>query len=241
MKNIFILLCFLLPEALFAQTAKHDTARLIITDYVYRKGEDPLYVIDGKPVHGVPKINPDSIASIDVLKGDSATSIYGQRAINGVVIIHKKVSVKPVDLPKKDTLYVVDGVVVDSIKNINPGSIVCVDVLKEDELKSAIFCNPMKCVVIVVTDSGATKAYKKKFSAYSKSYKKYIEAYGENNKLTYVLNGTPLQSNSKETISKLYALDKKNIKRVLFRMTRDVHSGVSPMVKVIITTKNMAN
>ena len=54
-------------------------------------GNNPLYVIDGYPTTGgVNNINPNDIASIDVLKDASATAIYGIRAANGVVIITTK-------------------------------------------------------------------------------------------------------------------------------------------------------
>lgn len=52
---------------------------------------DPLYVVDGYPISGgINTINPDDIATIDVLKDASATAIYGNRASNGVVIITTK-------------------------------------------------------------------------------------------------------------------------------------------------------
>ena len=58
-------------------------------------GNDPLYVVDGYPVStGINTINPNDIASIDVLKDASATAIYGIRAANGVVIITTKKGVK---------------------------------------------------------------------------------------------------------------------------------------------------
>lgn len=54
-------------------------------------GNGPLYVIDGYPVSGgINNINPNDIATIDVLKDASATAIYGIRAANGVVIITTK-------------------------------------------------------------------------------------------------------------------------------------------------------
>ncbi|QEM10946.1 SusC/RagA family TonB-linked outer membrane protein [Mucilaginibacter rubeus] len=52
---------------------------------------DPLYVVDGYPITGgLNNINPNDIASMDVLKDASATAIYGVRASNGVVIITTK-------------------------------------------------------------------------------------------------------------------------------------------------------
>ena len=73
-------------------------------------GNEPLYVIDGVPVtssanetntgtlqtqgmrgvNPLAAINPDDIESIDVLKDASATSIYGARAANGVILITTK-------------------------------------------------------------------------------------------------------------------------------------------------------
>ncbi len=58
-------------------------------------GNAPLYVIDGYPTSGgINNINPNDIASIDVLKDASATAIYGIRAANGVVIITTKKGLK---------------------------------------------------------------------------------------------------------------------------------------------------
>lgn len=54
-------------------------------------GNNPLYVVDGYPTTGgINNINPNDIASIDILKDASATAIYGIRAANGVVIITTK-------------------------------------------------------------------------------------------------------------------------------------------------------
>ncbi len=52
---------------------------------------DPLLVIDGVPTD-VPlnTLNPNDIASIDVLKDASASAIYGSRGANGVVMITTK-------------------------------------------------------------------------------------------------------------------------------------------------------
>jgi TonB-linked SusC/RagA family outer membrane protein len=52
---------------------------------------DPLFVVDGIPYGGtLNDINPDDIASLDVLKDASATAIYGSRGANGVVLITTK-------------------------------------------------------------------------------------------------------------------------------------------------------
>ena len=52
---------------------------------------DPLYIIDGVPTKaGMHELNPNDIASIQVLKDASSASIYGSRAGNGVIIITTK-------------------------------------------------------------------------------------------------------------------------------------------------------
>lgn len=56
------------------------------------QNNDPLYIIDGTPVQEsfANWLNPNDIASIQVLKDASAASIYGSRANNGVVIIETR-------------------------------------------------------------------------------------------------------------------------------------------------------
>ncbi|XOV91012.1 MAG: SusC/RagA family TonB-linked outer membrane protein [Bacteroidota bacterium] len=53
---------------------------------------DPLYVVDGiiGVSNALKNINPQDIASIDILKDASATAIYGTRGANGVIIITTK-------------------------------------------------------------------------------------------------------------------------------------------------------
>lgn len=76
-----------------------------------RAGNNPLFVVDGVPLSGdnttagggdvggyggsssrnpLNFLNPNDIASIDILKDASATAIYGSRGANGVVIITTK-------------------------------------------------------------------------------------------------------------------------------------------------------
>ncbi len=85
------------------------------------QNNQPLYVIDGVPVNNgfananstqvktsvnrtvdfgnaASDINPDDIESINVLKGAAATSLYGSRAANGVIVISTKSGKKNQDL-----------------------------------------------------------------------------------------------------------------------------------------------
>lgn len=51
---------------------------------------DPLYVIDGYPSSGDLLLDPEDIASIEVLKDAASAAIYGSRAAGGVVLITTK-------------------------------------------------------------------------------------------------------------------------------------------------------
>jgi len=51
---------------------------------------DPLYVIDGIETSNLNGINPNDIATIDILKDASSLAIYGQKGSNGVILITTK-------------------------------------------------------------------------------------------------------------------------------------------------------
>ena len=71
------------------------------------QGNQPLIVIDGVPMtngsvnssslnggfdfgNGLNAVNPEDIANMEILKGSSATALYGSRAANGVIMITTK-------------------------------------------------------------------------------------------------------------------------------------------------------
>lgn len=54
-------------------------------------GTSPLIVVDGTIYYGaLADINPQDVATIDVLKGASAAAVYGAKAANGVIVISTK-------------------------------------------------------------------------------------------------------------------------------------------------------
>ena len=53
-------------------------------------GVDPLYVVDGQQLENIDNLNPNDIASIEVLKDGASAAIYGSKSANGVVIITTK-------------------------------------------------------------------------------------------------------------------------------------------------------
>lgn len=88
-----------------------------------RANNNPLYVVDGFPLNGADTsagasgsdigasaatnplsfLNPNDIASIDILKDASATAIYGSRGANGVVLITTKRAKQGVQLLEFNT------------------------------------------------------------------------------------------------------------------------------------------
>lgn len=89
-------------------TGAGGSSRVIIRGNSTLTGNNqPLYVVDGIPIgndnngaaslwggsdggDGISSINPDEIESISVLKGGSATALYGSRGGNGVILITTK-------------------------------------------------------------------------------------------------------------------------------------------------------
>ena len=53
-------------------------------------GNDPLIIVDGLQGANINQLNPNDIASMEILKDASATAIYGSRGSNGVILITTK-------------------------------------------------------------------------------------------------------------------------------------------------------
>ena len=69
------------------------SSRILIRGLTTLGNNDPLYVIDGVPTKRqevFASLNPATIESIQVLKDASASSIYGSRAANGVIVVTTK-------------------------------------------------------------------------------------------------------------------------------------------------------
>lgn len=56
--------------------------------------KEPLYIVDGTPVTNSVDFNPDDIESVNVLKGPTASALYGQRGDAGVVLVTTKKGTK---------------------------------------------------------------------------------------------------------------------------------------------------
>ena len=94
-------------------TGPGQSSSVVIRGYASLTGDNqPLFVVDGTPINnftdtrtntsgissnmnidygnGAAELNPDDIESVSVLKGASATALYGSRAANGAIIITTK-------------------------------------------------------------------------------------------------------------------------------------------------------
>jgi len=72
-------------------SAKGDATLLVRGSGTLKAGNSPLNVVDGVIFDGTfADLNPQDIASIDLLKDASATAVYGAKAANGVVLITTK-------------------------------------------------------------------------------------------------------------------------------------------------------
>jgi TonB-linked SusC/RagA family outer membrane protein len=67
-------------------------SRIVVRGSSVSQDGSPLFVIDGFPIENmdINSINPNDIASLEVLKDASSIAIYGARGANGVIIINTK-------------------------------------------------------------------------------------------------------------------------------------------------------
>ncbi|MDO9255736.1 MAG: mucoidy inhibitor MuiA family protein [Bacteroidales bacterium] len=93
------------------------TSEIKIRGIASLNGNDtPLYVVDGVEQTDVSYLDPDNIEKMDVLKGASATALYGSRGSKGVIVITTKQESDESDVPltvtaKNETSneYIVDA------------------------------------------------------------------------------------------------------------------------------------
>lgn len=70
--------------------APGQSSRIMVRGIGTLNNASPLYIVDGMYMSSIDHLNPNDIASIDVLKDASSAAIYGSRAANGVIIVTTK-------------------------------------------------------------------------------------------------------------------------------------------------------
>lgn len=83
---------------------------------------EPIYIVDGKPMNKIDHIPTNSIASMDVLKDASATSIYGAQGANGVILITTKKADSSVPMTITNQMETANEFSVKNTQTINTGS-----------------------------------------------------------------------------------------------------------------------
>lgn len=141
---------------------------------------EPLFVVDGFPVDekAFRSLNQSDIASFNILKDAAATSIYGNRGANGVIVIttlQGQVTGIPIkkseqsDAEKnyllnsintirgnQEPLFVVDGISMDkaSFSNLNLNDVASVKVLKDASATALYGSKGSNGVIVITTKQG---------------------------------------------------------------------------------------
>ena len=85
--------CTRIDEKVFSDTAKKQRVfRLGGAVSGVRVNPGPLLIVDGLsyPENDIQRLNPNDVASINVLKNNAAMALYGSQAINGVIVVTTK-------------------------------------------------------------------------------------------------------------------------------------------------------
>lgn len=118
----------------------------------------PLFILNGVEVkqEAFEKLSPKNIELVSVLKDESATSLYGDKGKNGVVIITTKVNPKTYS----NALFVVNGKAVDKdiFSKMKPETIESVRILKDKNATSLWGEKGTNGVVVVTTKTDIKNA-----------------------------------------------------------------------------------
>ncbi|GAA3640699.1 YfbK domain-containing protein [Flavivirga jejuensis] len=98
------------------------------------KGSEPMVVVDGVETSysNMEHLNPNQIKNISVLKDASATSVYGSKGANGVILISTKNRKFEKD---EELLYIVDGIPIKKENNYIIETIAASDIDSKKEYK----------------------------------------------------------------------------------------------------------
>jgi hypothetical protein len=131
-------------------------------------------------------------------------------------------------------VYVVDGQVRNSVKDIKPGDILEITVLKKDGHDEGNDPRTKDGTTIIITKSYAVSQYQQKFGSLNKKYKEYLDQKHSDSNLSYVLDNVIMNTSRKSAIQQLYDLAPDNIDKVVFK--KDPHFTTD--ATVVISSKN---
>jgi TonB-dependent SusC/RagA subfamily outer membrane receptor len=126
----------------------NEKTEIRVIGYGNQKSADSLvFILDGTRIKNIKTVSPDDIMSVSVLKGESATALYGSDASDGAVIITTKRNLGPesdkgepeeyVSEVPENVLYIINGENSDKsrFEQIEVGDIVSIEVFKKESVK----------------------------------------------------------------------------------------------------------
>ncbi|MBS1745749.1 MAG: N-acetylmuramoyl-L-alanine amidase [Bacteroidetes bacterium] len=112
-----------------------DSLTISAAKIVMSGSQKALFVLDGKIIseEELKNLSPGTVASINVLKGQSAITKYGEKGMYGVVEIFSKKNNQEMESIPDNVLYVLDGKIIskDEFLSIDKNSIQSISVLKD--------------------------------------------------------------------------------------------------------------
>ncbi|WP_375562760.1 TonB-dependent receptor plug domain-containing protein [Bernardetia sp. OM2101] len=101
---------------------------------------EPLYIIDGIPLSEndstFKKLSPNDIESISVLKGATATALYGSRGFNGVILI----TLKKKEIKEEKTEKSVEEIAINIFPNPTSDFVkIALDIKEKSEVEIKIY------------------------------------------------------------------------------------------------------
>jgi len=267
MRNFFVVICLFISVNAIAQ--QRDTIyisgkKLVILDATNESGKAYIEVDDKIFTGKLSSIKADDIVGLTIMKPVDAKKLYGAKGGNGAYYIKTKAgqmaamqppieellgnntgdnhSIAELETMVKDSaMYLIDGELSaeNKIKKLNPEDIISIDILKKGKIADPSFSQIKNDVVAVITKSGATKSYQKKFGRFSREYAEYLQAnHFDDSNIVYMnaTNGEVYKQSTKEGITLLYKLLADDIKKAEFSKGHQVASGTYPPL-LAFTTK----
>ena len=139
-------------KILYGDKGKNGVIIITTKDAAKAKMDDAVVLVDGVPYDGdIKDIAPETIESMEVLKGENATRIYGVAAKNGAISIKLKGSA---DFNGKSPLIFLDGEkYTGDMGDIEPENIQSIDVLKDASAIEAYGEEGKEGVILITTKS----------------------------------------------------------------------------------------
>ena len=155
----------------------------------------PLYIVDGVPINVDPvsqstdgtltnplaNINSSDIANVTVLKDAAATSIYGSRAANGVIIVTTKTGTTGETKFRLNAQYGVSSKTTSNFEVLNSSEFV--ELMKEAEINAGV--DPAQAAINVGTDEIKTDWMGEAFNNFAPTAKIDFSASGGSEKTKY--------------------------------------------------------